>query len=77
MRRYRVYFNRKSEAPTVWSIDEGVQTSEINVKEFRIGVDCHTRSVWNGTAPNNDTPSAWMVVTCTRMTIEDGIALFF
>jgi hypothetical protein len=32
MKTYRVYFNRRSEAPQVWSVDEGTQASEINVQ---------------------------------------------
>ena len=36
MPTYRVYFNRKAEAPQVWSTDEGSQTTEINVIGYRL-----------------------------------------
>jgi hypothetical protein len=76
MERYRAYFNRKREAPQVWSIDEGEQTSEINVQGFRLLPGCTARSVFNNTKPNEDSPSAWIEIHADGYYIRDGEVYF-
>lgn len=77
MRRFRVYFNRKREAPQVWSIDEGSQESEVNLQAFVIGPGCTAISHYNGQPPNEDSPSAWIEVQAHGYEITRGAAYFF
>lgn len=76
---YRVYFNRKSEWPTIWSIDEGAQTSEINVQGFvleDVRAESHNLPEEQLVSANHlNTPAAWITVTAT-LHIESGIAYF-
>ena len=55
--RYRIYFNRRSDAPLVWSVDEGSQETEINVS--RVEILTPIKSFYNGKTPNPDSPVAW------------------
>lgn len=76
MNTYRVYFNRKSEFPQVWSLDEGTQHSEVNIINFVIPQGCRSESRYNGEKPNEDSPVAWIEVQAIAFTIHDGIAYF-
>lgn len=76
MRTWRAYFNRKREAPQVWSIDEGSQDSEINVIAIVSGPGCHTVTRYDGTPVNDDTPSAWLEISATNLHVEGGLAYF-
>lgn len=69
---YRFYFNRHAEAPQVWSVDEGDQTTEVNVKQ----VVCYVKATshYNGTKVNPDSPSAWFEVENARLSIIGGVA---
>lgn len=69
--RYRVYFNRSREAPQVWSIDEGDQSSEINVQH--VVIQGGAISKWNKSKPNDSSPSAWFEVE-GFLRIAGGIA---
>lgn len=72
MTLYRIYFNRKKDAPQVWSVDEGSQESEINVREVRLhGV--FAKFVYLGGEPNPDTPVAVCEVL-GKLSIEEGVA---
>ncbi len=73
---YRVYFNRKREAPQVWSIDEGTQASEINVASFFIGTGCTARGRYNGQPANDNSPSAWLEVSADQYFVARGMAMF-
>lgn len=42
-RLYRWYYNRASEAPQVWSLDDGDQATEINVIGVTCRVPCKTK----------------------------------
>lgn len=73
---YRVYFNRKNEAPQVFSVDEGDQSTEINVARvegdrvsFRFHYDPAVKV-------NPDTPTAWMVVEYATLQVRNGCAHF-
>jgi hypothetical protein len=57
---YRVYFNRRSEAPQIWSVDEGDQTTEINVQWVRFeGIFSET--VFDSTVTDKEnSPCAWI-----------------
>lgn len=75
---YRIYFNRKAEAPQVWSIDEGNQRSEFNVVDFKI----HKVSMVEPGADfsvkvNQDTPTVWIWVRRAVMEMRQGVAHFF
>jgi len=74
--KYRLYFNRKSEAPQIWACDEGTQESEINVAGFVIHQGCYTESRYNGEKPNEDSPSAWIEVHADYRYIAGGIVHF-
>jgi hypothetical protein len=76
MRTFRAYFNRHREAPQVWSIDEGSQDSEINVRSFVTSQGCTVRSKYNGKPSNENTPSAWIEVEAIAYTIHEGICYF-
>lgn len=74
MKLYRVYFNRLNEAPQIWSVDEGEQTTEINV----IGVSIHdcvveTKCDLKETV-NRDRPRAWLEVR-GMLSVAGGIAV--
>lgn len=73
MKRYRCYFNRRSDAPRVWSIDEGDVSSEINVSAI------HTRNADICTRTNlteRDTenkPMVWIEIWGT-LKVEGTVA---
>lgn len=77
MASYRVYFNRKAEAPQVWSFDEGEQTTETNV----IGIETHGPSLkseyFPGVRVNPDTPSALFHIERARVHMIHGVAHFY
>jgi len=73
---YRVYFNRKREAPQVWSIDEGNQASEVNVIAFHVYPGCTVGSRFNGEPANDNSPSAWIEVVCDNLVLRNGVAYF-
>jgi hypothetical protein len=66
--RYRIYFNRKEEAPQVWSVDQGNQKSEINVSSVTLQVPSVFR--YSGGERNNDTPVAWAECDGTLFVID-------
>jgi hypothetical protein len=78
---YRVYFNRGDAEswPQCWSVDEGDQSSEINVIGIDVGI-CPWRTnllpspASAGSNPKN-TPSAWIEVT-GRLEVRGGRAYF-
>lgn len=74
---FRVFYNRRSEAPQIWSIDWGSQSTELNVIGFRLH-RCGAESKWDpNTPPNRDTPSAWLEITHAKLELKDGVAHFF
>jgi hypothetical protein len=75
---YRIFFNRKNEQPQVWSLDEGDQSTEINISSFllhNVSADSH----WDPSVkPNPDTPSAWItVIHCKPVRLVNGVAHLF
>jgi len=77
MPNWRVYFNRKNEAPQIWSVDEGDQTSEINVKDWKLHrCDADSREDLS-VKVNPDTPTAWVEVIHATRQIIHGVAHFF
>lgn len=69
---YRVYYNRKREAPQVWSIDEGDQTSEINVRAVEIKARMTTNSDLSNT--DADKPTVW-IEGYAHLTFRNGLAI--
>lgn len=76
MRVFRAYFNRKREFPQIWSIDEGSQDSEVNVREFFIAPGCMVHSRYDGTPVNDNSPSAWLEIHADEYFILTGVARF-
>lgn len=67
--RYRIYFNRSSDAPLVWSVDAGTQDTEINVS--RIEIHTPLESFYNGNKPNPDSPVAWFETEGLLICVDD------
>lgn len=76
MRKFRAYFNRKREAPQVWSVDEGTQATEINVLNWVASECCRVESRYNGEKVNEDTPSAFVEITAIGFHVSHGICYF-
>lgn len=72
MKTYRIYFNRWAEAPQIWSVDEGDQSSEINVINV-VFKDIEGLTKYNPNGDNTNTPRAWFEVK-GKLTISGGIA---
>lgn len=79
MSAYRIYYNTASDWPQCWSIDEGDQSSEINVIGIDIGI-CPWRTnqlpdkARDGADPKK-VPTAWIEVT-GRLEVRGGRAYF-
>lgn len=73
-KNYRLYFNRKNECPQVWSIDEGDQSSEVNVQWFSL-LGCTAASIYNHGVANEDTPVAWIAVKGTAEFRDGGVVI--
>lgn len=74
MKLFRVYFNRLNEAPQIWSIDEGDQTTEINVTGLTMmGCDVESKCNLSETDTENR-PKAWFEVR-GFLRVEAGVAI--
>ena len=78
-KRYRIYFNRERDWPQCWSVDEGDQSSEINVCGFEIQ-DCEVRSALltpelRAGVDGRRAPYAWLEVTGV-LELAGGHAVF-
>lgn len=74
MKLFRVYFNRWNEAPQVWSIDEGDQASEINVRAVSMH-HCDMESKTNPAETDiENKPKAWFEVRGNLRVIQ-GVAV--
>ncbi len=73
---YRVYFNRKAEAPQVWSIDEGTQESEVNVQWIKL-IDVSAETKYAPTDKPYDSPAAWFEVRAKYMILTEGGAILY
>ena len=71
---YRAYYNKHSDAPQVWSIDEGTQDSEIHVLGFV--TEGKVQSRWNGERSQPDCPVAWIEIKADGFRVLNGIAIF-
>lgn len=80
MKTFRIYFNRELDWPQCWSVDEGDQTTEVNVCGFRIE-DCPTVSA--SLSPDlrkrlqldgSKHPVAWLEVQ-GALRLERGVAV--
>ena len=58
MRRYRLYFNSKADAPNCWSVDEGTIDTEIQVASVEL-IGARIVSRLNLDADNIREPRAW------------------
>ncbi len=75
---YRIYYNRTAEYPLIWSIDQGTQETEINVKAIKLH-RCNLTTGGDPTAPrvSKDVPCVWFEVWHATLVVKDDIALFF
>lgn len=72
---YRIYFNAHSDAPLVWSVDDGEGTVEHHVRGFSL-LGCWSKSVYTGKPANEDEPVAWIEVDGV-LRIEHDFAFFW
>lgn len=76
---YRVYYNRHSDYPFIWSIDAGTLETEVRVKS----VQFHKVQAETGIDPNikigdQVNPRVFFIVRYAKLTVsEDGHACFF
>jgi hypothetical protein len=75
---YRIYFNRKREAPQVWSYDEGDQRSEVNIIDYKLhNISLIEPGADFGVKVNPDTPTVWLIVHRASVQMREGVAHFF
>ena len=78
---YRVYFNRELEWPQCWSVDEGDQSTEINVTGFEVNgcrIESRTLTKEERAGAIRDRlnrPYAWFAVD-GWLTVKNGRAIF-
>lgn len=71
---YRVYFNRFSDHPNIWSVDQGTQDTEINVEAVTL-LNCNVTTRSNPQETVNEfRPKAWLEVYGT-LRREGGVAV--
>ena len=77
---YRLYFNREQDWPQLWSIDEGDQTTEFNVIDFRaVGCRISGHALPPAARASLDPkahPAAWIEIEAAGVRMERGIAMF-
>jgi hypothetical protein len=75
---FRVYYNRCDDAPQIWSVDEGDQTTEINVIDWR-SHGCMVASGLRQDAPTVSmfTPKVWAEIYNAKLVVEKGVAHFY
>jgi len=69
---WRVYYNARSAAPLIWSIDRGDVSTEIEVREIHF-VNVSALSRFNSRANNITEPRAW-IEGCGSVDILEGTA---
>lgn len=67
---YRLYYNNSVDMQK-WSVDEGTPSSEITVMGFNIA-GC----VVSSGVQSSSQPKGWALITCSRMYIKNGVAIF-
>lgn len=75
--RYRVYYNRAVDWPQCWSVDQGDQTTEINVQGVKLFADSRTVTQPDAVRAATDakvSPAAWLEVE-GHLRITDGFAI--
>lgn len=76
--KYRVYYNRRSDYPFIWSVDEGTQETEQNVKSVEFhDVSAMTNGDLTVPRSSTETPCVWFDVLYATLTVKDGVAYFF
>lgn len=74
MSRFRVYYNRSSDYPYVWSFDDGDSKNEVLVKNI---YGPNFTSAYNPDGDNKDTPRAFFWVTASKALIQNGEVTFY
>lgn len=72
---FRAYYNRSTDYPFVWSIDEGTQDTEVLVMAIIILPPCVTTTHCLNEKPNPDSPVCWLEISGTLEIVND-IAYF-
>jgi hypothetical protein len=75
---FRCYYNRCEDAPQIWSVDEGDQTTEINVIDWR-SHGCAIASGLQKGVPttSKQVPKVWASIFNARLVVEKGVAHFY
>jgi hypothetical protein len=77
MNTYRVYYNRSTDFPNVWSFDKGDISTECIVKKIRMEPGCVLWSNFDPEKNNLTEPRAWFTVMCGHVEVtDDGVAYF-
>lgn len=75
MSLYRVYYNRSSDFPYVWSFDDGHSENEQNVTAIH-GEFTGFNSAYDPQGDNINTPKAYFWIEANSVTIKKGEAWF-
>lgn len=78
MNKIRVYFNRWSEQPLIWSVDHGSLDTEQKVKNVVVH-DVHGRTNTDETVPAGDmmNPRVWLEYQSARLEIHGDVAMIY
>ena len=71
---YRVYFNRSSDFPFVWSFDDGDIANEVIVKAIH---GCKFDSDYDPSGDNVNTPRGFFWVKADMAVLSDGEVWFY
>ncbi len=74
--RYRIYYNRREDAPWVWSFDQGTQATE----RLLVGYRLHGVDVRNGQdldVAGDTAPRVWIEFEAETVRIDAGVARFY
>jgi hypothetical protein len=75
---YRVYYNKHSEAPYIWSIDGGTQDTEVKVKDIQFHkVEAETGGDFAVPIGDQERPRVFFTVHYATLVIKDGVGHFF
>lgn len=75
---YRVYYNRHSEFPYIWSIDSGSLDTEIKVRNVQFHkVQAETSIDLSVPLGDMERPRVFFIVRYADLVVKDGVACFF
>lgn len=75
---YRIYYNRHSEYPYIWSIDAGDLSTEIKVKAIQLHkVNAETEIDLSVPIGDTERPRVFFRVRYADLVVKDGVACLF